>query len=264
MSHWSAHFGCNAVDPAKYAGWDGELYAAVSDAVANAALFAQHGFSAAACLNEKATLATFRKYFRELATRAQPGDTVVLTFSGHGSRSQNWNFPLYRESICLWDGQLADTELRALIENFNAGVKLIIILDCCHAGGMDRGAARVEAGHRPAESAVQMVRTRNCPRFVAAQVAPEIAAFPARGKVAAQVLFLTACRADEVALDGLANGAFTGSTLRSREQFPNDAIPTWGEWHEATRLLMLRENAPQHPQAIELGAPGLLTQRLNA
>lgn len=254
------HIGLNAVLPAAYNGWPGELYAAVADARCHAALFAQHGYTTRALLNEDASLKTVRENLRGLALSLNAGDTLVLSFSGHGSRSGAWIFGSYREALCLWDGQLTDVELRTALAAFRTGVNVVVILDCCHSGGMDRGLALSREGAKGAKA---------CPRFVVEAIAAPSSIFhlpspEVRAPIVASGLLLTACRADEVALDGWTNGAFTGSQLRAREEFPNDRVPTWAAWHEATASLMLREHAPQHPQAIPLGAPGIITQRINA
>lgn len=242
------HVGLNAVQASAYNGWDGELYAAVADARCHAALFAQHGYTTRALLNEAATLRNWRTELASLAKTVSAGDTLVLTFSGHGSRAPGWIFATYREALCLYDGQFSDQELHAALGQFAPGVHVAVILDCCHSGGMDRAV--------PAWNAEGVTRGRACPRYVAEAVAP--AEVPVeRGRIAASVALLTACRDYETALDGWSNGAFTGSQLRAREEFPKERAPSWSEWHEATSSLMLREHAPQHPQAIPLGAAGV-------
>lgn len=249
------HIGLNSVLPAAYNGWDGELYAAVADARSHAALFAQHGYATRALLNEDATLRKVRAELSGLAAALKADDTLVLTFSGHGSRAPGWIFASYREALCFYDGQFSDQELRAALTTFAPGSRVVVILDCCYSGGMDRGMVSREGAKG----------AKVCPRFISEHITPPAEAAPAaRGSIAAAALLLTACRADETALDGWVNGAFTGSQLRAREEFPNDRVPTWAAWHEATSSLMLKEHAPQHPQAIPLGAPGIFTQRINA
>lgn len=245
----SLHIGLNAVNPDHYNGWPGELNACVDDARCLAALCAQHGFRAEALFNEKAARENFGEAIADLATNSMPGDVVVISFSGHGGRAPGWSWSGYTESLCFWNGVLTDAQLRSHLEAFRGGVSVVVILDACHSGGMDR--------------ALPAARVRAMPRFIAERIAPPQIQLPVRA-LTASVLLLTACRADEVALDGFTNGAFTGSLLRAREEFPNAIVPTWEEWFNATALLMLREHAPQHPQAIRLGRDQTWNQRINA
>ncbi|MFX0062256.1 MAG: Ig-like domain-containing protein [Candidatus Hermodarchaeota archaeon] len=79
---------------------------------------------------------TVRSAIQNLASVAQPGDTVVFTTSGHGSGNG------YGSSyLCMYDcsgsqGCYYDTELAADIGLFADGVKIFVFIDHCYSGGM--------------------------------------------------------------------------------------------------------------------------------
>jgi formylglycine-generating enzyme required for sulfatase activity len=76
--------------------------------------------------DEQATLANVQQAIL-LLTHAQPGDTVLVSFNGHGGEGEDGSF------LCLTDGHYSTTELRAMLGKSKASQK-ILLLDSCHAG----------------------------------------------------------------------------------------------------------------------------------
>ena len=256
----SLHYGLNLVDPKAYGGWEGDLNACVADAAAMAALMARAGFEARATLNEDATLASLDTALKTYADRMITGDTLVLSFSGHGGRSGPWVFT-YRETLCFYDGQLADTALHSWLTRFRAGVNLVIILDACHSGGMDR-----DPQHSKVRAAPPFI-SRASRVLLPSPVNPEPRTLNPETRQIADIqtrtpqpatrstpsaLFLTACRADEVASDGDLNGAFTSSLLTTATAIGLQNI-TWQNWHTATAAYMAKTFPTQHPCLITTG-----------
>jgi len=65
-----------------------------------------------------------------LASEEDESDTTLFMFSGHGTRG------VFSESICPYDDYISDKELRDKINEFEG--KVIVILDTCYSGGMDK------------------------------------------------------------------------------------------------------------------------------
>lgn len=236
--------GLNALDPAAYKGWAGELFGCVSDARVNQAGYSQYGFSMDTMLNEEVTKAEFESSIITLADMTESGDSVAITHSGHGSR---YYTPLlgHREYFCLWDGQFSDVKFISLLARFKPGVRVIVELDTCHSGGFNRG--EFIAAASPSEGR----RTRYMPRELTLTV-PEPLFTGTRGKIQCSLLMFTACRPDETALDGYAMGAYTECRHKAQDQF-TDRIPTFREWFEASASIQLRDFPTQHPVAHRLG-----------
>ena len=243
----SYHFGLNGVNPAAYGGWDGELSACCNDATDLAALAGRAGYTAKAFFDAEATRDQLRDVLRREANRLANGDALLLSYSGHGGQ-----LPCVteadgeNETLCFYDGELVDDELHDLLSKFAFGVRIAILLDSCHSGGMDRALHRSPQLHRcmPAHVARSLRR-------------PERRAGP-RGNIKASVLFLCACREGETALDGTDNGAFTESLLAELPGGLKRAFGfTWGDWFRAASDYCAEEHPEQHPVARRVGVDGM-------
>jgi hypothetical protein len=232
----SLHIGLNSVNPASYGGWPGHLNGPTFDLSLIAPRLAQAGFTTAACVNEEATLQGVRGAVLDLAEAAHPGDTIFIQYSGHGGRQDAGLFGGYHETLCLFDGQLMDVEFRKLLSHFRQGVNVVIFLDSCHSGGMDR------AGFRQHRARPSWINPR----------APMLERGDA--PVVASVHLATACQPDETCVEDMVPelvrvaGAFTYCASQSIAE-----DDTWGTWLQKTVRLALRRFPAQHPRQLQLG-----------
>eukprot|EP00927_Polykrikos_kofoidii_P078821 TRINITY_DN75614_c0_g1_i1.p1 TRINITY_DN75614_c0_g1~~TRINITY_DN75614_c0_g1_i1.p1 ORF type:complete len:576 (-),score=106.13 TRINITY_DN75614_c0_g1_i1:102-1589(-) len=96
----------------------------------------QHDF------RKRPTLNNMRQGLCWLVAGAVPGDVLFWQFSGHGSQQESWSNTEsdgLDEVLCPTDyedaGMLVDDEIFDLVVRpLESGVKLTIILDCCHSG----------------------------------------------------------------------------------------------------------------------------------
>jgi hypothetical protein len=110
-------------------------------------------------LNERATCKAIRERFAWLMDDARAGDTLLFYFAGHGTQ-----IPAYgRESEvdrideCLvpydfdWQATnaITDDEFAELYGQLPYDVSFFSVLDCCHSGGMTRGAGTNVRGLDP-------------------------------------------------------------------------------------------------------------------
>ena len=169
----------------------------------------------------------------------KPGDIFLLTYSGHGSQVPDFSGDerLERpedavdETLCLYDGQIVDDELYALWAAFPADSRVLAVFDCCHSGSAVKGQL-IDDMIATAQTPDQLPRVM--PRAVAARVAAQAPGLlPRRSPskvtaawagpvtremalpVAASVRLISACQDNQVALDGLTNGLFTGRLLET-------------------------------------------------
>lgn len=143
-----------------YPGAGNDLPSCIKDAKAIAALLQSepYGFKEIVTYtNEQATIANVTAGLKWLfgdRTSLTANDRLVFYFSGHGYRTQKDG--LLRECLCLHDGFLFDTELTQTTQSLPVGI-LTVILDCCHAGGMEKNFYEVlmaeEKSGKPAETA---------------------------------------------------------------------------------------------------------------
>lgn len=82
-------------------------------------------------LNSEATKDGIKAAMRDLAARVQPGDRVIYYHSSHGGQYSG------RDTfLCTYDQDFSDTAFAEAISVFPSGVKLLIVIDACHSGGM--------------------------------------------------------------------------------------------------------------------------------
>jgi metacaspase-1 len=99
-------------------------------------------------LNERATAAAIRERLQWLLNDAQDDDTMFFYFSGHGAQVPAYGRDAEVDRIdeCLvpydfnWQegNAIFDDEFCALYSQLPYASKFVALLDCCHAGGMQR------------------------------------------------------------------------------------------------------------------------------
>lgn len=78
--------------------------------------------------------------------RLRKGDTLLLTFSGHGGKLaaiHEMESDGHNETWCFFDRQLLDDEIYALLSEFEEGVRILVICDSCNSG---TATASIEVG----------------------------------------------------------------------------------------------------------------------
>ncbi len=101
-------------------------------------------------LNEQATRKAFMKAWQDMLQAANPGDTLIFTYAGHGGRIPDQP-PLgeadgYDETLMFHDfnpnnpnqGMLIDDEMYGMLEQASKKYNLVLLLDACHSSGATR------------------------------------------------------------------------------------------------------------------------------
>jgi len=178
------------------------------------------------------------------------GETLFVTFSGHGSpvRNAGGNAPAgYDERWCLHDADLVDDELAKFWRKLPRGARALVVADCCFAAGTLR------KGHLPmawdgAEPYPEWSEdaSRGVKQF---HPAASVTAPRKDDGIGASVLLLAATSKQQKAQEGLYAGhlldVWAGGNFRG----------SFSELHEAVRQRVLREKQDQEPQLLMLGAP---------
>jgi len=162
----SLSIGLNAVDPKHYGDWSGELNACEADAAEMSALAKSQGFRPTVLLTRRATRARVQAELGKAARQLAAGDIFMLSYSGHGGQLPDLNRDepdAQDETWCLFDGELVDDELHALLGKFAAGVRVLVFSDSCHSGTAVRAAWYRGAGAARAGSGAPQVRYRAMP-----------------------------------------------------------------------------------------------------
>jgi hypothetical protein len=82
-----------------------------------------------------ATKDNLATWIRDVATTADAGDRVLIYATAHGGKSENTNDP-QDTALILWNSQrLSAKEFSGHLAAIKPGVKVVIVMVQCHAGG---------------------------------------------------------------------------------------------------------------------------------
>jgi hypothetical protein len=255
-----------------------DLAGCVNDAQDWAAELARRGFEVAPLLlNERATKQAMQHAMADVIKRAVAGDTVAITFSGHGTYVFNTDVDEaepdgYDEALCPYDvattGEpLTDDEIHALLAQRAPGVRLLLIADSCHSGTVSRAARSPQAG-APRKRFLPMahwLKPAQRSRAEALQATlgeahsgGSVLAPPPDDANALDDVLMSGCQegADNFSYDavlaGRPVGAFTFHALKALRELPPGA--TYADWHRAiTPEYLPSINYPQTPQLVAAG-----------
>jgi uncharacterized caspase-like protein len=83
--------------------------------------------------DSQATKANILDAIEWLAANAGAEDTVIFTFSGHGSNYLNGYLCPYDSLLTSWNNDISSSRLASAFEPVNAG-QIVVMLDICYAG----------------------------------------------------------------------------------------------------------------------------------
>jgi hypothetical protein len=218
-----------------------------------AELASQAGYDSILVLRgQTATLGTVNAALWNVSQLLVKGDTLLVSFSGHGGQvpDRDGDDPLGSdESWSLHDGELLDDQLCGYWRLFKAGVRIVVVSESCYSGGMMR-TLNEDTFLLPALPGQR--RKRGEPYWVEPHITKSLDAIePPRDPsgVRATVLMLTASSEIQPAEGGLftkcllevwAGGDFSGS---------------YRELYEAVKRRVMGIKSDQEPQILMLGAP---------
>ncbi len=239
-----------------YPGTANDLAGCVNDARDWAAELTRRGFTLSSLIDAQATKAAMVAAITALIGAARSGDTLVITYSGHGTwvPDSSGDEPDGRdEGLCPYDigtkGPLLDDQIGALFAARAAGVRILLLSDSCHSGSVIRGKeddldpGGPRARFLPLEA---WMSPEELPR-VGADTPRLVSGLRRSGGD----LLLSGCKDTEYSYDtsfqGRPNGAFTYyalKTLRERSPVNYDA------WFNAVREYLPSNRLPQTPQIL--------------
>jgi metacaspase-1 len=221
----SIHLGLNRVDPVHYGGTF-PLGGCHNDANDMAAIARAAGYQPTVLLDGDATATRLTNALRAAERGLSSGDTLLLTYAGHGAQVRDENADeddRLDETWVLYDRMLLDDEIYAALARFARGVRVLVISDSCHSGSIARkvqyeqlvreGPLARDYGSEPPLFRTpdepdfgRRVWTRNAPAYLAVvRETPRNAA----QAIEAAVIQVSGCQDDQLSADGAGNGLFT-------------------------------------------------------
>ena len=157
-------------------------------------------------LNSAGTKTAIRLAITNRAATAVAGDTFLYYHSSHGG--QNSGKSVY---LCSYNADYQDTELAADLAKFATGVKVIVVVDACHSGGLFQSsltgkrklAAAAPGSFDLAGRVMQLMAEDRAARLAAGAKDVE------RGVATNEIGWITAANYDQYSWDGDTGGLFT-------------------------------------------------------
>lgn len=239
-----------------YPGTNSDLSGCVNDANDWAAALKTRKYDTVVLLDKKATRKGIVTALNELIQGAQAGDSLVFTFSGHGSwlPDDNGDEPDGRdEMLCPYDidkeQYLMDDDLATIFDQKPADVRLYFISDSCHSGSVAKFAPD------PLANKNRLPKIRLLPplQFIKDPSQRERIMLAMRAPVSSKgekypALLLSGCKDVEFSYDadfnGRPNGAMTRVAIDALKKKPK----TPQEWHTEIRRRLPSQMYPQTPQ----------------
>jgi hypothetical protein len=198
-----------------------------------------------------------------LIGQAQAGDSVIITYSGHGTwvPDTSGDEPDNRdEALCPHDinsgNALLDDEIQQLFARRASGVKIVLISDSCHSGSVIRWAGPSADTQGPRARFLPPAAWLPADRLPRAANGEILARRETRSArlggmaLAGGDLLLAGCADTEYSYDanfgGRPNGAFTYYALKTLPTLPANA--TYTDWYKAICNYLPSSNYPQSPQ----------------
>lgn len=212
------HIGVNEVNPGSFESPPRRLQGAEADARALSERTVAAGLSPRVLVGGDAKRANVIAALDEAAAALAPGALFVLSFSGHGAQDDDAFGPRRDDELdgldevwCLADDFLLDDELYAQLARFRAGVRVLVIADCCHAGsGLElTTATELPPGWEPRRYA--RADARRSLEARAPELRARVQALGQRGAVGASVILLGACPSGGFAYEADGHGVFTAA-----------------------------------------------------
>jgi hypothetical protein len=223
--------GLNSVNTNHYVGRLVDLDACENDAVDMAKIAKSRGFEVRTLLARYATRKHVIEEIGSAAAVLKPGDTFMLSFSGHGAQLIDQNGDDkdgLDETICLYDKQLVDDELFLLFGQFVPGVRILVFSDSCHSGTVVKGGVDQ---HQPQMDITTTNVDMNGTKYRFLPIDVQIKTYrknkeyydgilareefrTAKKKIRASILLISGCKDEQYSRDGWVNSLFTSQLLK--------------------------------------------------
>lgn len=213
----------------------------------------------------KATKKAMETAIKKLITSGRKGDVLLLHYSGHGANvpDDNGDEADTRDEILCptnldWKDPLRDDWLRKMFDKLRKGVRLTVIMDCCHSGTITRAIAPLNAMRRE--------RFLPCPLDLMATESGRKLRGTVRGQLGKaprgrrrkgdivhaniQEMLITGCRDTQTSADARIGGSFNGALTYYLVESIKEAKGqlTYRELHQRTVAKLKQNEYDQVPQ----------------
>ena len=226
--------GMDRLDATAYGGWEGVLSGCIIDVLRFGRLFESHGVQTKVLENANATIANVGQAMADAAAALTEGDLFMMVVSGHGGR-ENVNGRNH-ENWCLYDGCVWDDDIIGAFSAFQPGVRILVINDQCHSGGVF-----LEKAAPPCRARYWGVGVTDAAWM--AETAVKDSSFP-------MLVQFAGCRAEQMSLAGNEGSTWSLALVRALEAQPGC---TFRDWFDRAFIDKTLQRGRQDPQWVEKG-----------
>ena len=236
-----------------YTNTENELYGCVNDAMnLKALLTTKYKYkeeNIKTILNEEATRQTILQEITALVKEASKGDSLFLSYSGHGvsTNDRNGDEEDGKDELLVTSDNygIFDDELKKILDtHLQEGVKLFALFDNCHSGTI------LDLPYQYFKTSTETSNNTNSEGNVILH--------PRCTETKGDVVCISGCRDDQVSMDAYINFAYTGAMTRSfidaltQHDIDNNTDTqdemTWKSLLESMRTTLKSGNFEQVPQ----------------
>ena len=167
--------------------------------------------------NALGTRTRIRQAISNYAATAISGDVFLYFHSSHGGNNASDNYTNYTKSVylCAYDADYSDTLLAQDLSKFATGVKVVVMVDACHSGGLFQSkvaGTRVLAAAEPGSWDLAASVTKIMETDRAAKIARGVQGVD-KLISASEIGWVTAANYDQYSWDDTDGGAFTTAAI---------------------------------------------------
>ena len=243
-----------------YTNTENELYGCVNDAMnLKALLTTKYKYkeeNIKTILNEEATRSTILQEITTLVKEASKGDSLFLSYSGHGvsTNDRNGDEEDGKDELLVTSDNygIFDDELKEILDtHLQEGVKLFALFDNCHSGTI----LDLPYQYFKTSSTETSTETSNNTNSEG-----NVILHPRCTETKGDVVCISGCRDDQVSMDAYINFAYTGAMTRSfidaltqhdsgnNNNTDTQDEMTWKSLLERMRTILKSGNFEQVPQ----------------
>jgi hypothetical protein len=251
-----------------YPGTDMDLAGCSNDAKDWAKALKANDFEVETLFDKEATGDHILSGIERLVMLAEKGDSIVITYSGHGSFVPDESGDEEDgcdECLCPYDiidnGPIVDDELGNLFSEIRDGVKAVFLSDSCHSGTVAKFMPILTPPTTTTKSAPQrtirfMPPGVFLPKKALKMIGQTLTCRPTTPSDESRMLLIAGCQDVEYSYDayfkGRPNGAFTFCALKALNEMPGagTGLVNYAQWFKAIRRMLPSRQYPQSPSLV--------------
>ena len=219
-----------------YPGTANDLNGCANDALDWTQLLVSKEFIVETYLDSTVTIGSFKRHLKGLVDEAVAGDIIAVTYSGHGTQIMDYNNDegdSYDEALYLYDGALADDDIRLILDGLKSGVQCFVAFDSCFSG---TGTRKVRSD------------STTIPRYYKTDDIPFGTVKKEKKGILIPEIYISGCSDLEYSYDAFINGRYNGAYTYYAIKAFKEGVATYKDWIDKIHIYLPSTSYKQTPQ----------------